>query len=332
MLSQTPMTNAPSLPAPRILIVAPSGWPPDVERYQRGVARLRAAGFEVVHAERGLRRAGRFAGTEDERVADWNALADPSVPLPEMIMLPRGGYGAIHLLDRIDYARLCPRLRQAGTVVMGYSDFTAISMALLARGGVATWSGPMVSTDFGVPVPDPAMVESFRHNLAGPVVEVRVDRPQADAGSAEGTFWGGNLATLVALAGTPYLPDIRDGILFLEDDAEHAYRVDRMLFQLLHAGVLGRQKAILLGAFTGVPDDTVEPDYSLVPVVDGLRRRLEIPIFTGLPSGHIPGQNALPVGGRGRLTGGPGGFTLRLDGHPVLGRLPAGFGHSGWAE
>jgi len=183
----------------------------------------------------------------------------------------------------------------------------------------------MVATDFGAPDPDPAMLDSFRRNLASPVVEVRVDQPQADAGSAEGTFWGGNLATLVALAGTPYLPDIRDGLLFLEDDAETPYRVDRMLFQLLHAGVLGRQRAILLGAFTSVPPDTADPGYTLDRVVAGLRARTGIPVFTGLPSGHIPGQNALPVGGRGRLEAGPGGFSLRLEGHPCLRRLPEGF-------
>ncbi len=309
--------------APRVLIIAPSGWPPDLERYDAGLRRLREAGFQVLAPERGRRRRGRFAGSEAERAGDLNALADPAQPLPELVMLPRGGYGAIHLLDRIDYARLCPRLRQAGTLLVGYSDFTNVQMALLARGGVVTWSGPMLAVDLGVPEPDPAMLASFAQAIASPVVEVRVLDPQPHAGVWEGTFWGGNLATLVALAGTPYLPDIRGGLLYLEDDAETPYRVDRMLFQLLHAGILGRQKAILLGSFTNAPEDTVIAGYTLERVVQNLRERLGVPILTGLPSGHIPGLRTLPIGGRGRLAAGPEGFVLTLAGHPYLHRAPA---------
>ena len=310
--------------APRILIIAPSGWPPDLERYDNGLRRLREAGFEVLAPERGRRRQGRFAGSEAERAADLNALADPDAELPELVMLPRGGYGAIHLLDRIDYARLCPRLRQAGTLLVGYSDFTNVQMALLARGGVVTWSGPMLAVDLGVPEPDPAMLAGFAQAIASPVVEVRVDQPQRCAGAWEGTFWGGNLATLVALAGTPYLPDIQGGLLYLEDDAETPYRVDRMLFQLLHAGILGRQRAVVLGSFTNGPEDTVLPGYTLERVVENLRDRLDVPILTGLPCGHIPGLRTLPIGGRGRLAAGPEGFTLTLTGHPYLRREPAG--------
>ena len=319
----------PALPA-RVLLIAPSGWPADVERYQRGLARLRAAGFQVVHADRGLRRSQRFAGTEDERVQDLNDLCDPAGPMPDLVMLPRGGYGAVHLLDRIDYARLCPRLKAAGTVVMGYSDFTALAMALLARGGVVTWSGPMVSTELGAPAPDPAMVDSLRNGITQPVVRIRVDQPQVGAGTFQGRFWGGNLTTLAALAGTPYLPDIRGGLLFLEDDGETPYRVDRMLFQLYHAGILGRQKAILLGAFTNTRPDLAAPDYTLERVVDSFRARTGIPIFAGLPSGHIPDQHALPVGGQGKLQAGPDGFTLTLTGHPYLRRPPVGLADPAW--
>lgn len=321
----------PPAPAPRALIIAPSGWPQDPARYQRGLERLRQAGFEVLGADRGLRRASRYAGSEDERALDLNALCGPDTPMPDLVLLPRGGYGAIHLLDRIDYARLCPRLLQAGTVVMGYSDYTALSMALLAKGKVINWSGPMVCTDLGVDRPDPAMADGLRRGLTSPELELRVDAPQTDSGSAEGTFWGGNLATLVSLVGTPYLPDIRGGLLFLEDDAEPPYRVDRLLFQLYHAGILGRQKAILLGAFTSVPEDTTDACYTLETVVADLRARLGgIPVFTGLPVGHIPGLQAVPVGGHGRVAGGPGGYALTLTGHPCLGRVPARWWDPGW--
>ena len=195
--------------APRIHLMAPSGWPKDLDRYDLGLARLREAGFQLRNEACGYRRQSRYAGTEAERLADLNALCDPAVPMPELILLPRGGYGAVQLLDRIDYARLCPRLREAGTVMVGYSDFTALQMALLARGGVTTFSGPMVCTDFGAPEPDPGMLASFRSALTAPVIEVKVERPQRCALAREGRVWGGNLCTLAGLAGTPYLPRIK---------------------------------------------------------------------------------------------------------------------------
>lgn len=322
-------TPGPASARPRVHLIAPSGWPPDQARYQRGLERLERAGFQLEFAERGSRRASRFAGTEAERVADLNGLGDP---MPDLVMLTRGGFGSVHLLDRIDYGRLCPRLREAGTVLVGYSDFTALAMALLAKGGVVTWSGPMVATDLGAPAPDPAMLAGFRQAIASPVVTLRVDQPQADSGVFEGTFWGGNLTTLAALAGTPYLPDIQGGILYLEDDGEPLYRVERLLFQLHHAGILARQKALVIGAFTRMPQDSYDAGYTLDVVLANLRRRLGIPILTGFPGGHIPDLRTFPVGGQGRIEAGPGGFTLTLTGHPWLRTPPAAFLHEDWSS
>lgn len=111
-------------------------------------------------------------------------------------------------------------------------------------------------------------------------------------------MWGGNLSMLTSLLGTPYFPDVKGGILFLEDVAEHPYRIERMLTQLLHAGVLGRQKAIILGQFTEyklVPHDR---GYKLQTVVNWLRQQLKIPVLTNLPYGHVATKVVLPVGAR----------------------------------
>jgi muramoyltetrapeptide carboxypeptidase len=111
-------------------------------------------------------------------------------------------------------------------------------------------------------------------------------------------MWGGNLSMLTSLLGTPYFPDVKGGILFLEDVAEHPYRIERMLTQLLHAGVLGRQKAIILGQFTEyklVPHDR---GYKLQTVVNWLRQQLKIPVLTNLPYGHVATKVILPVGAR----------------------------------
>jgi muramoyltetrapeptide carboxypeptidase len=113
-----------------------------------------------------------------------------------------------------------------------------------------------------------------------------------------GVLWGGNLAIVAALAGTPWMPQVKGGILFLEDVHEHPYRVERMLTQLLYAGVLQKQKAILLGHFTNwlpVPHDK---GFKMKTVVEWLRGEVKAPVLTGLPFGHVPTKVCLPVGAK----------------------------------
>ena len=110
-------------------------------------------------------------------------------------------------------------------------------------------------------------------------------------------LWGGNLAILSSLVGTPYLPQVKGGVLFLEDVAEHPYRVERMLTQLLHAGILARQKAIVLGQFTEYKLGSHDKGFKLQTVVTWLRSQLKIPVLTNLPYGHVATKVLLPVGG-----------------------------------
>jgi muramoyltetrapeptide carboxypeptidase len=110
------------------------------------------------------------------------------------------------------------------------------------------------------------------------------------------TLWGGNLAVLCTLVGTPYMPDIKGGILFLEDVAEHPYRVERMLTQLLLAGVLGKQKAVVLGQFTGYQLNAHDKGFKMAAVVQWLRSRIKARVLTNLPFGHVPTKVLLPVG------------------------------------
>ena len=119
--------------------------------------------------------------------------------------------------------------------------------------------------------------------------------------NVEGTLWGGNLAIVAALTGTPWLPAIEDGILFLEDVHEHPYRIERMLTQLLYAGVLGKQKAILLGHFTNYKPAPNDKGFKLQTVIDRLRGQIKAPIFTHLPFGHVPTKVMLPVGAKVHL-------------------------------
>ncbi len=112
----------------------------------------------------------------------------------------------------------------------------------------------------------------------------------------EATLWGGNLAILSTLVGSPWLPPVKGGILFLEDVHEHPYRVERMLTQLLYAGILGQQKAILLGHFTNYKAYPHDKGFKLQTVVDWLRTQVKCPVFTRLPFGHVATKVALPVG------------------------------------
>jgi len=137
----------------------------------------------------------------------------------------------------------------------------------------------------------------FGETLRGELEVLSFESEDADAVDCRGVLWGGNLAVLVSLLGTPYFPRTR-GILFLEDVNEHPYRVERMLVQLAQAGVLGRQKAILLGSFTDYKLTPHDAGYGLRSVVDWLRREVKVPVVPGLPFGHVKTKATLPVGAK----------------------------------
>jgi muramoyltetrapeptide carboxypeptidase len=130
-----------------------------------------------------------------------------------------------------------------------------------------------------------------------------------------GILWGGNLAMLTSLVGTPYMPKVRGGILFLEDVAEHPYRIERMLIQLYQAGILGRQKAIVLGRFSDYKLAPHDKGYDLHEVVAWLRRTVKVPVVTGLPYGHVATKATLPIGQKVGLATERGLAHLVLDEH-----------------
>ena len=135
-----------------------------------------------------------------------------------------------------------------------------------------------------------------------PASDVKALPQLADWKTPAATLWGGNLSVLCSLVGTPFLPAVQGGVLFLEDVAEHPYRVERLLTQLLHAGILARQKAVVLGSFNGyklVPG--YDRGFDMPAVVAWLRAQLKVPVLTGLPFGHTPTKVLLPVGQKVRL-------------------------------
>ena len=235
-------------------LIAPSGYCIKQHAALRGIQRLTDAGHQVNNVEVIARRCERFAGTETERLEDLNSLARLTTP-NTIVLAVRGGYGASRLLADIDWQALVARQQHDPLLICGHSDFTAIQCGLLAHGNVITFSGPMLVANFGADELNAFTEHHFWLALRNETftIEWQGEGPTC---RAEGTLWGGNLAMLISLIGTPWMPKIENGILVLEDINEHPFRVERMLLQLYHAGILPRQKAIILGSFSGsTPND-----------------------------------------------------------------------------
>ncbi|HVE54394.1 MAG TPA: LD-carboxypeptidase [Ramlibacter sp.] len=281
----------------RIYLFSPSSAVRNKAAVRRGIARLKALGHEVEPDPSIFATHMRFAGDDETRLAAIGRAASSGA---DIAIITRGGYGLTRLLPRLPYKSIA-RAIDHGTQFVGLSDFTAFQNAVLAETGRLTWSGPAVGEDFGVEgEPDDIMQACFEDLVEGqgegsgwqlPAAE-RLEAPL----QAKGVLWGGNLSIVTALAGTPWLPKVKGGILFLEDVNEHPYRIERMLTQLLHAGVLQQQKAIVLGHFTKWEPVPHDKGYKLRTVVDWLRTQVKAPVFTGLPFGHVPTKVCLPVG------------------------------------
>lgn len=272
-----------------VYLISPSSAIESPEALDVACRQLRAQGFETAVDEAARARHQRFAGTDEVRLAAIARSLEQPLPI---VLSARGGYGITRLLEHIDWDRVAA----SGKRFVGHSDFTAFNLALLARTGAISYAGPSAVPDFGVESPDPLTCALFGETLRGELEILSFDAPGADAVDARGTLWGGNLAMLCSLVGTPWLPQVDGGLLFLEDVGEHPYRIERMLAQLWHAGILQRQQAIILGRFTGYRLGEHDHGYDLPEVWQWLRRRTGLPIVPGLPYGHVPGKATLPVG------------------------------------
>jgi len=292
-------------------IIAPAGFATNSAAVDRAVERLEARGHRVRVDGTARSRWQRFAASDDERLAAiTRAATDADVDVALMV---RGGYGFSRILDRIDFNALAAARKRW----IGHSDFTAFQLAAYAMAGLVTFSGPMASYDFGAVTPSTFTFEQCFGVLDNDAweVECALDGPVRPA--QRGTLWGGNLAMVAHLVGTRFMPDVEGGVLFLEDVAEHPYRIERMLYQLLHAGILARQRAILLGDFTEYQLNANDDGYDLAAAIAQIRAHVATPIYTGLPFGHVPDKLTLPVGGRCEIDTRDGRAMLRLSDYHV---------------
>ncbi len=293
-------------------VVAPSGYPADASAAARGLQRLRELGHTVRDFSAPYARHQRFAATDPERVAQLHAAArDPKV---DLVIAMRGGYGLTRLLPDIDFALLAG----SGKRWVGHSDFTALQLGLLAGTGAVSFAGPMICDDFSRSDTSDFTLGHFWRCLGERSQRIDVAAPGNPSVQASGRLWGGNLAMLCHLVGTRWLPKVDGGILFVEDINEHPYRIERMLLQLAHAGVLATQKVLVLGDFSGYRLTESDNGYDFDSMLDYLRHRLGLPVLQGLPFGHTRDKLTLPIGARCDLRSDSTGFSLDLSDYPYL--------------
>lgn len=280
---------------------------------------LRALGLEPQFGANVTKRFGYLAGEDAARAADINAaFANPGVAA---VFALRGGWGSGRLLPLLDYAAIV----RTPKLLLGYSDITALLLALNAKSGLRGVHGPNLLSDW-----NPFVVDILHRLLfEGERVEYRPYKPETTSlatlegriqtllpGSARGELVGGNLTVLAALAGTPYLPDMRGKLLFLEDVHEPVYRIDRALTQLRLAGILDQPAGIIFGTFQDIPPDDDVGGFALYEILEQHCRAVGKPAFLGAAFGHVPQNGAMPVGVRATMDAGSG--VIRLL-EPVVG-------------
>ena len=311
----TQLSTQPSKSTIGIAIAAPGGYALNPEALEMGIQRLREQGFVVHNYYDPGKTFQRFGGTDAARLAQLNAAAaDPDV---QVVMALRGSYGMSRLLPHIDFRAMA----DSGKLFVGYSDFTAFHMALMRETGRISFAGPMVCDDLIRAEPVDYTIQQLWDCLRGPQHKVRSTASGNPVVDLRGRLWGGNLAMLTHLVGTPYFAPLENGILFLEDINEHPYRIERMMLQLLYAGALEGQQAVVLGDMSGYKlNPQIDNGYDFDAMLSYLRSVLPMPVLTGLPFGHVRERCTLPFGGLAHLVSDAEGFDLSITDYPTLSR------------
>ena len=241
---------------------------------------------------------GYLAGDDEARTAELNTLFGRDDL--DAIFCLRGGYGTPRILDRLDY----DALRAHPKLVVGYSDITALQLAIYKETAIPSLSGPMVAPDW--PKIDETSENMF-WRLASGKAPVEIIGPYGETlvgmkdGSAEGVLLGGNLTMIAALLGTPYLPDLTGAILFVEDVGEQPYQIDRVLARLRLAGALEKLGGLVFGTFTHAKPRAGRPSLSLDDVLSHYAPCVPGPVAKGLVYGHFTDKCTLPIGVKASL-------------------------------
>jgi len=282
-------------------LVAPASPLDDTGRVERGVRYLEGLGYRTLVAPHVSQRVGYLAGTDKQRADDLHAMfTDRRV---KAIFCVRGGYGSPRLLGALNY-RLIARHPK---IFVGYSDITALLLALWSECSLVSFHGPMAGVEMAGSM-DPVTEESFWRILTdassgmGLGAGTVLTDGRGPRRPVRGRLIGGNLSLCASLVGTAYQPDFLRSILFLEDIGEEPYRIDRMVTQLRNAGIFSRVTAVVLGSFTNcVPNDASSPSLSVDEIMRENAAMTGKPHATGFPFGHEEHFVTFPVGVRANL-------------------------------
>jgi muramoyltetrapeptide carboxypeptidase len=277
-------------------VCAPAGPAIAEQDLHTGVSYLQSLGYKVLLAPHLLRRRGYLAGEDRDRASDlMHLFTDARV---KAIIALRGGYGTQRILPLLDFGKI----RRNPKIVVGYSDLTALSLALYVKAGLVSFAGPMVGAEMARGLT--GVAEEFFWRCVTSPKPLGVFPGPAEAlrgGTAEGRILGGNLSLVAAMAGTPYFPTFAKSLVLLEEIGERPYRVDRMLQQLALAGVWKRSSGFLLGTFVDCGPEAGKPSLSLAEVFDDTFRATPRPILAELHHGHVRQSLTVPIGIRARI-------------------------------
>ena len=296
-------------------IVAPASAPPDPRTIDRSVEVLEQLGFKVRLAPNVRKRWGFLAGSDRDRAADlMRMFVDRQV---KAILCVRGGYGSARLLPLLDY----DVIRAQPKIFVGYSDITSLHCAFLQKSNLVSFHGPMLNSDFAKDHFPSFTLQSFLNTLMRPAAPGSICHGYRKkttrtlrGGVASGRLLGGNISILCASLGTPYQASLKNVILFFEDLDEVPYRFDRMLTQLLNAGLLQQVAGIAIGINKNCVDPKAKKTKEYRQTLEDVFRErlvpLKVPIVSGLPFGHVPFNATLPIGVRVTLDAAAGDLRV----------------------
>lgn len=277
-------------------LISPASSPDDMQSVENGTTYLENLGYNVILGKNVGKSTGYLAGTDQERIDDIHFMFGKKEV--KAIFCLRGGYGTPRILDKIDYKII----RNNPKILVGYSDITALQMAIMQKTGLVTFAGPMVAGDFG------REINSFTEKMFWSVITSnkkygKVTQPGDEhifsltKGLARGRIIGGNLAVFASLLGTPYMPPFKEKILLLEEVGEMPYRVDRMLNQLRLNKVFSQVKGVILGAFTDCNEhDPLKKTLTLGEVIGQYFQSVKIPVAYNFKHGHLTSNITVPFG------------------------------------
>ncbi len=277
-------------------IVCPASLPKDLTKIEKSVNYFEKLGYRVEVGKNGGKERGYLAGTDEERLEDLNYMFKNKDIAA--IFCARGGYGSGRLLDSIDFNVI----KKNPKIFVGYSDITALNLAIYRKTGLVTFAGPMAAVDFSDEISE-FTEENFWQIITSSKKIGKIQNPNNEKfyslnkKSGEGRLFAANLTVLCSLLGTDYLPVLKDSILLLEDINEPPYKIDRMFNQLKLAKIIKNLNGVLFGRFVDCYEsDKTKVTLSLNEVIVDYFNDLKIPVMYNIKHGHISDNITFPIG------------------------------------